>query len=349
MFSATVRELKTVEFFLLDQVIMEDMQPPSVVPLDSLPVCWVDFVMQSLSTLPTLKQLRIIGASDFGSMNIVTNNPPGTPQVVQCQTIRNIAACRNLSNLCLMRFNLTDDNVIHLAQHLQNNNAIRDLEIDFTAGENGARALGTLIAHNKGIRTVYLCVRANHQEAAHSQSSVDQEDVFNLKIAEAVLKSQLTDFGLYRPMLSPRTNNAFRRMISSQYTLLSLTLFTADAVLNKSLREDPHIALYLKMNRFGRRELLTEPSKTNQMLNADVPTGETFVVQTLFSLRDDIACLYYVLREKPSIIETALGVASPPKKIDGGKQKAGLKRCPSNIDDDAPSSKRIHTHCRFVV
>ncbi|CAB9513054.1 expressed unknown protein (Partial), partial [Seminavis robusta] len=71
-FGSVVRRIDHLERFNLDKVTLLDTVPPSQVPPNATPGCWLDPVMQAVASLPRLKHLRVLGSSDFGLMNALT-------------------------------------------------------------------------------------------------------------------------------------------------------------------------------------------------------------------------------------------------------------------------------------
>ena len=136
------------------------------------------------------------------------------------------------------------------------------------------------------------------------------EDKGNIQLVEAVGKSNLVHFRLKGGLMSLATRKAFRLMASEQYSLRSLRLYSTNE--SPSLEKDPAIALYCKLNSVGRGKLLQDQSLEGSRMpvttmderdnrRSNVAT-ENLLIDTLAQVNDDLDCLYYLLRAKPSVI-----------------------------------------------
>jgi len=361
--ATNLKLVPTLEKFNLDKISLEEVRGGTTLPPLSHRGSWLDPVVLALAELPKLYHLRVLGTTDFRaqSMNATDVNDDDVPEILRNDTLRRL--CKSsLKSLCLIHFNLSDDNVTHMAEQLETNTSLKELDIDCTLGTASSHALMRTIERNPVLEDLNLCIRCKgdelglgaHEETADSierqqEELLAEEDEINLRIAKAVGNSSLINFALFRGRISPRCQDAFRTMLRKQSYLESLTLYTGDEALNKVLAEDPHIKFYLKINKHGRRQLqrseqpsgrwkavLTGSSKKKKaaavaaaFLPTQFFTPERCLVDTLGRVKDDTSCLYYFLSLNPSLCD---------------QQDSNGKRARTNSDGEAPPSKRTRLY-----
>ena len=317
--SEIVREMTCLERFNMDNVTLRDLTPRSVVPSDAPLGCWLVPLMQVLATLPRLKHLRLLGASDFGFMNtITTRNPSGQEPleevIVPNQTLRQLCASTCLQSLCLIYFNLSDDNVTHMAQQLSSNHTLRELDIECSLSVGGAQALVSLmVGPNQTLEDFNVCIR--NELDKNDEETLGAEEKINHILADGVRQSTLFNFALFRSRIGKSCHDSFRKLMAQQYTLESMTLYTGDLELNKAFAADPVINFHCKLNRNGRAQLITgKPSmkrknavgRKKSLPTPTFPTPELCLVEILGRVSDDLSCLFYVLSVNPCICDRAL-------------------------------------------
>lgn len=353
-------------------------------PLPTHPGCWLDPIIQSLAKLPRILHVRVLGTRDF-------QPPPGAQGadklvILQNSTLRLLCQSKSMRSLCLIHFNLTDSNVTEMATTLLSNKAMQELDIDCTLEKRGCYALAKLMESKTVLEDLNLCVRCKTDESeeeritnstgagglnAQQKESLAGEDHINETLCRGVGDSSLINFALFRGRISSKSQDSFRDMISTQYNLESLTLYTGDENLNKALAEDPIIAFYARVNYFGRRQfLLNQPPVGRWKCAKDakiaikkggvgkrepqkrkpkprhVPAPVQFapdhcLVEALVRVKDDLSCLYYFLNSKPSICERALEKMNQ-EDSDGYRQK--YKRAAPASSDGEPPNKRTRLY-----
>lgn len=380
--SQTLKSVTSLEKFNLDKISLLEYQTG---PVPTQPGCWLDPILESLAKLPKLLHLRVLGTRDFGP-------PPGDEHgvILQDKTLRLLCESSSLCSLCLIHFNLTCSNVQHMAKALLSSKTLLELDIDCTLEEESCTALITLMERHTALEDLNLCVRCKTDESEEEritneladgladpssrltpqqQIALSFEDGINERLARGVESSVLLNFALFRGRISFRSQEAFRQMIANQFYLESLTLYTGDDNLNKSLADDSIIKFYAKMNYFGRRQFLLNQlpsvrwrsakstaraqrkrlagkrqpqSRTSKRMRA-TPTKaiapDRCLVDALARVQGDVSCLFYLLSAKPFMCERAL-----QKMNQEEAEFISPKRRLSKAPDGEPPSKRTRRY-----
>jgi len=280
-FAECIKAIKSLKTFNLDKIsLLEKMGGP----LPAFPGSWLDPVIVSLSTLPNLMHARILGIRDF----VV---PPTAQEddkniLLLSSSLSLLCQSKSLCSLCLIHFNLSDDNIHEMAKVLVRNYSLQELDIDCTLEEQGCLALVNLIEAQTALLDLNLCVRCKTDESEEERmvnavgggdvpgltpaqkKTLAFEDDINFRLAAAVRNSKLVNFALFRGRISAKSQDAFRDTISKQTYLESLTLYTGDENLNKALADDPIFKFYSKLNYYGRHHYLLNKNPAGRWRNA---------------------------------------------------------------------------------
>lgn len=382
--SQTLKSVKSLEKFNLDKISLVEYQTG---PIPTQPGCWLDPIIETLAKLPSLLHLRVLGTRDFGP-------PPGDEQgvILQDTTLRLLCESPSLRSLCLIHFNLTCSNVQHMAKALLSNRVLQELDIDCTLEKESCHALTDLMERKTALEDLNLCVRCKTDESEEEritnalagsngdpssrltpqqQVALSLEDEMNERLARGVGDSTLINFALFRGRISSKSQDAFREMVAKQFHLESLTLYTGDENLNKTLADDPTIAFYVKVNYFGRHQFLRDqvpvgrwrsarsseraqlrrlaakrqPQTRKKKLAIPPPTkaiaADRCVVDTLARVKGDVSCLFYLLSAKPFIFERALQKMNQQETTEWNAPK---RRRLSKAPDGEPPSKRTRRY-----
>lgn len=300
-----IRKLTALERFCLDKVSVGRL-PNAPVVSDLNQGCWLGPVVSGLASLEHLQHLRILGAYDFEHMGLAAvNGQEHTGPVLQNEVLQELCKSSSLRSLCLIHFNLNDDNVFHLAEQLQTNTSLKELDIDCTLGTASSLAIYQLLERNATLEDLNLCVRSAEETTSTMEEVTKAEEEVNIRLAQGVGRSGLLNFALFRGKVNPKSVDAFKSMIVHQSSLKSLTLYSGDDDINEAFASDPTISFYCKLNKFGRRRLLSDdPPGVANTLPFFPP--ELTLVDTLGRLSDDLSCLFYLLSAKPSICNRAI-------------------------------------------
>ena len=380
--SQTLKSVESLEKFNLDKVSLTEYQTG---PIPTQPGCWLNPIIETLAKLPRLLHVRILGTRDFGP-------PPGDDQgvILQDKTLRLLCESSSLRSLCLIHFNLTCSNVQHMAKALLSNKVLQELDIDCTLENKSCHALTDLMERKTALEDLNLCVRCKTDESEEEritnalaggnedpssqltpqqQVALSFEDEMNERLARGVGNSTLINFALFRGRISSKSQDAFREMVAKQFHLESLTLYTGDENLNKTLADDRTIAFYVKVNYFGRYQFLKDQvpvgrwrstkssEKAHRMRLAAKRQPQTrkakhvippptkalapdrCIVDTLARVKGDVSCLFYLLSAKPFICERAL-----QKMNQQETEWNAPKRRVSKAPEGEPPSKRTRRY-----
>lgn len=204
------------------------------------------------------------------------------------------ALCRSPS-LRILTFRdmaeIRDKHVELMAESLRSNVTLRELTLCSShLGERSGRAMGQVLLANRHLQK--LEIQLNSGEHAIPVTEVLQAN------------SSLRRLDLYfNGHISPRIREAFTEMLRRNYVLLDL---------NGSVwrgQSNSEIDFYLRLNRAGRGDLLTEHTSRAQWLD------------TLISQKDDLSIVFSLLSMNPSMCmpdpSEFKDVNSPPGGVHG--------------------------------
>lgn len=212
-----------------------------------------------------------------------------------------------LKRLNISKCNLTDQNMVALANVLRENTVLEELQVSARLGEAGIRSIAdflrandatlqVLVIHDTNTRAVVDSSESSSDVHNNSPSSASAEfDTSNMfqeenedqftQVARALQDNEtLKHFALYGAKLSEAGQASFVEMMKQNYTLESLSL------LELSDDKKNQIDMYALLNRCGRKELLGS-------------AGSGDWVESLAMVSDDLDCLFYLISTKPSLCD----------------------------------------------
>jgi len=185
-----------------------------------------------------------------------------------------VSLCESPSLRTLTLRDMAEIRDVHLelmATSLQHNDTLRELTIcSPSLGERAGRAMGQVLRSNRKLQK--LEIQLNSGEDAIPITEILQ---FNSSLKRLDL--------FFNGSISPRIREAFTEMLRRNYVLLDL---------NGSVwrgQSNSEIDFYLRLNRAGRGDLLTEHATRAQW------------VDTMISQREDLSIVFSLLLMNPSI------------------------------------------------
>lgn len=287
--SGSVEELEALADAFKSHQSLEIVDLHCCVPADGVETT-LDPVVSALAQVPTLTEVllrdsRIAPRSmtanldnlgnidddddDDNAMDESTANNnagwAGTSLTALCQsTSLRILTLRDMAEI-------RDQHLELMAESLRTNDTLRELTICSThLGERSGRAMGQVLQTNRRLQKLEIQLNSGEHaipitEVLQANSSLKRLDLF------------------FNGSISPRIREAFTEMLRRNYVLLDL---------NGSVwrgQSNSEIDFYLRLNRAGRGDLLTEHATRKQW------------VETMISQRGDLSILFSILSMNPSI------------------------------------------------
>jgi len=288
--AASADELEAAAQAIRQHPALEIVDLHCCVPADGADAS-LDPLVTALAHVPTLTEVLLRGSrvaprniepqSNQNNNNNGDHDDDDSDSDVE-MTDENTWSAASLKALCespsLQRLTLRDmtevqdQHIERMAEALRSNESLREFTICTpNLGERSGRAMGRVLQANRRLHK--LEIQLNSGEAAIPITEILQ--------ANCSLK-RLDLF--FNGFISPRIREAFTEMLRRNYRLLDL---------NGSVwrgQSNLEIDFYLRLNRAGRGDLLTEHSSRSQW------------VDTLISQRDDLSIVFSLLSMNPSLL-----------------------------------------------
>ena len=258
---------------------------------------YLDSIVRGIVDLP---QLRVVQLQATAMDSLGTLSSAAVSALCQCKTLR---------ELNLVGFDLTDDQFMTAARALETGKRLQELSLAFcNFNIVTSAALAKMLRRNSTLKLLELTPKDRIEEK------------LLIQIAEALEENtSLTHFALdgdFGPITAP-TKDAFERMLEENFVLESFRLYT-------SVQPYPEFQMYLRLNKVGRKHLLSHKGRPQRNDWLD----------TIHHVNDSLDCIFYCLSVNPFLCHTTKELQSQVRLT-----RKGNKRRRLNDDSEKQSSE----------